>query len=564
MSKNSKIILGIIFGCGSLLFGCSPEVISQQVSDSTGIQIHLEDGIEVEVPPGSLYNSQSIIMVQEVKEMQDNTSNSYLAVGSVYDVNLDGDDLFEKPIIIRIPYDEDKIPPNRTEVEIFPAFEYDGNWYREYGEVDTINNTITVYTLHNGAWTAMVDTLDNWAGSITGGEYGVWYAKKAENPTNISEAKDLVSRREKELMDAFDDLDWELQLIDEQISLEAVKKDFEEIGEHIIVHAGSEALIHILSAWGGKSAIIYIGGVPALIWGAEVGTIGYGIYRASIISSNIGAVLAEFLRFEYALERYNEALALLWILENPDARNLDPAMQEYLRDYYNSLPISQTQTFDDKLDFSYSIYDDEAFEAELAPHSSSTQLTVATATSTSTYTQTSTPTLSLTPTKTLTLTPKPASSSSSSCDDTEQVLYLDKNYYCRKEPDKNSEEMWTFNKGDTLEILEYQNGWYKIKFSDPRTRKTSCWIGGGTVKTVSSDSCSGSSNSSSSDTSGQSSGSPKFTFNENAFCRAGTSSSQFEEVWTFYSGDTVDIIGKDGTGWYKIEFYDSGTNDTTC
>jgi len=31
-------------------------------------------------------------------------------------------------------------------------------------------------------------------------------------------------------------------------------------------------------------------------------------------------------------------------------------------------------------------------------------------------------------------------------------LYLDQNYYCREQPDRYSEEVWTFSKGKTLKV----------------------------------------------------------------------------------------------------------------
>jgi len=56
---------------------------------------------------------------------------------------------------------------------------------------------------------------------------------------------------------------------------------------------------------------------------------------------------------------------------------------------------------------------------------------------------------------------------------------------------------------------------------------------------------------------------PTFHLSMDARCREGNS-RDFEDVWFFNKGTVLKIIGTDRNGWYKIEFYDSGTNDTSC
>jgi hypothetical protein len=36
-----------------------------------------------------------------------------------------------------------------------------------------------------------------------------------------------------------------------------------------------------------------------------------------------------------------------------------------------------------------------------------------------------------------------------------------------------------------------------------------------------------------------------------------------DKIWTFYAGESLDIIGKDDH-WWLVQFYDSGTSHDKC
>jgi len=138
-------------------------------------------------------------------------------------------------------------------------------------------------------------------------------------------------------------------------------------------------------------------------------------------------------------------------------------------------------------------------------------------------------------------------------------LYLDKNYYCREKPDRDSEEVWTFSKGQTLNVLSINNNWYLIEFSDPRTHDTACWIGGGVVQ---GDEVAGGSEVAPKKPE-FSSEEPYIYLPQNTRCREGNSKS-FKDVWFFQAETSLNIIAVDEFGWYKVEFFDPRTNETTC
>ena len=48
----------------------------------------------------------------------------------------------------------------------------------------------------------------------------------------------------------------------------------------------------------------------------------------------------------------------------------------------------------------------------------------------------------------------------------------------------------------------------------------------------------------------------------NSFCRGGPGSDT-DEIWTFYSGTELEIIGKDGD-WWLVQFHDPGTRHDKC
>jgi hypothetical protein len=56
--------------------------------------------------------------------------------------------------------------------------------------------------------------------------------------------------------------------------------------------------------------------------------------------------------------------------------------------------------------------------------------------------------------------------------------------------------------------------------------------------------------------------SPRLQLTVNSFCRGGPGSS-YNKIWTFYSGDILDIVGRDGD-WWLVLFSDPGTRHDKC
>ena len=85
------------------------------------------------------------------------------------------------------------------------------------------------------------------------------------------------------------------------------------------------------------------------------------------------------------------------------------------------------------------------------------------------------------PLATKTNTPKPKPTDTPKPE--KPTIYLSVNARCRSGNSKDFPDVWFFDAGTSSEVIGTDgNGWYKIKFSDPRTRKTECWIGVGEVR----------------------------------------------------------------------------------
>jgi hypothetical protein len=75
-------------------------------------------------------------------------------------VSLSADqDTFDKPITLKIPYEESLLPSDREEGEIRVAFLYEGKWNSLRGEVDPAQNIITVQTVHFSTWVPAIDPI---------------------------------------------------------------------------------------------------------------------------------------------------------------------------------------------------------------------------------------------------------------------------------------------------------------------------------------------------------------------------------------------------------------------
>ena len=56
---------------------------------------------------------------------------------------------------------------------------------------------------------------------------------------------------------------------------------------------------------------------------------------------------------------------------------------------------------------------------------------------------------------------------------------------------------------------------------------------------------------------------PTLLLDQNSKCRGGPG-NDFEELWSFFAGEELEIIGKDNTGWYLIRFHDPRTRKVKC
>jgi formylglycine-generating enzyme required for sulfatase activity len=60
------------------------------------------------------------------------------------------------------------------------------------------------------------------------------------------------------------------------------------------------------------------------------------------------------------------------------------------------------------------------------------------------------------------------------------AILADRNYYCRQNPNENSEEHWIFPRDTTAPLLgKSNNDWWLIAVDDPKTRTKCCWVAGG-------------------------------------------------------------------------------------
>lgn len=381
MKQKFSVCISIFLILSNILVACqSPSgQIDEIVVNSKGISKSLADGFTINVPTGALYTEDSRLDVQESEDISAYKSEDFTITGKVYEIHLAEGKPFRKPVELKIPYDENKIPGNRTEGDLFPMYYQDGQWTRVHGVVDREKDIITVYAPHNDDWSTGVYTTDRWSTENLDGDDKQainWFDSVFNEETNqllydraLQAAEENVRMRRRELDIMLTDLDWAVDDLAEYVSYEAIKKDLEEIGEHVIIKLGSESMVALLTAWGGKEVVISIAGTPVLIWGVEIAAGGYGLYRAFQINMASGDVIYHILQVELAIKRLEEAEAYLWKLQNPDATTIGPIDLNYLSNYYVSLPdsvTSQTSTSFGDWDADWTAFTDEYFQEQLA------------------------------------------------------------------------------------------------------------------------------------------------------------------------------------------------------
>jgi formylglycine-generating enzyme required for sulfatase activity len=318
--------------------------------------VQLDSGFTVHIPLGGVYQDSTLSVSTTNTRF---TATNYTVPDQVYEVSIEGDGAFAHPVEIGIPYDPYLLPKNRSEEDLFPVTAIEGTWYRAEGRVDTENNVIYAITLHNGFWSWGWDDVREWTGNVVD-----FFRSESEIPENLEEAYANLERAESELYQAW--AEGELR-IDTTFSLDDVLDFYEDT-----IHGAAATTVlatvassgWVITDLGGKVGILYVAGTPsgvALTSGAAAGVVainwvtfaGGVIFAVKLTRDNVVAWNA-YRRFESAYQRWEEAKAIVWALEHPGAFTVAPEVEEYLNNYYASLPIDQTLSRPFSLDFSVS------------------------------------------------------------------------------------------------------------------------------------------------------------------------------------------------------------------
>jgi hypothetical protein len=355
LSKRSLKIIGIVGGVVliisivALLIGrsnqtTSPPLLetSQQLTKSQDNIVTLDDGLRVELPAGSIFEESDMLTIASYQNPPHGNQESIKFVGNFYDINLASGEFFNGISKLEIPYDETSIPPGYTEDEVFAVYSTEGEWYRLYGDVNSEENIITVYTIHNGFWSTAIDRVSNFIGDVAD-----FFSGRTSDYSDIEAARENVRIKRTEF----------LQTV---AALETAGAEAEsDIGGWAIKSLWETAVIHGL-----KTAVVEYAGTTVLagkivVAGATVGTwvtlVG-GTLILMDMAEETGEIMALRIRLEIALDRLQEAEAILWVLEHPEVQTLSPSHQKALEDYIAALPIDQTISITTPVDFNVSAY----------------------------------------------------------------------------------------------------------------------------------------------------------------------------------------------------------------
>lgn len=321
-----------------------------------------KDGIVVNIPPGGLYE-EGDISIEPVDAPEGADTQTYSISGNPYDITAPGE-YFRLPVEMEIPYDPSLLPENRTEAEVFPAYYFDGVWYRVDGEVDTESKTIKVATLHNGIWDWAWDKVDNWAGPEKA------FFCDNSSAEKLSQARNNAEQARLELLSILEDAEMRVEEIDAPTDhvVELVLGEMKKEGTVFVLKGLAEVFrgkTAVRFIFGGKSAVIHIGGtkIATLLSGGATAINALGIVGTSIVfykqAEAIGETSAQIYRIATAYKRFKEAKALVWGLENGcHVLSMPPEYEETLKEYYTAIPIDQTIDGPHELDLDFSLYQD--------------------------------------------------------------------------------------------------------------------------------------------------------------------------------------------------------------
>jgi hypothetical protein len=342
-----------------------PEVRNTEIhrlfQNSYGVQASLPDGFSIEVPAGALSPGypEAELRVRKTANITRFNPGSYSYAGDLYEVNFAEGATLQKLITMKIPYDENKIPPDRREGELFPAYYDNGMWVRVHGDLDEQNNLIAVSFHHDGVWAVLADTNDSW----TDADVKEWLAGLAGDPTALENAKKEVEVRQVDAENLLKQTEWQIVALSSLggsgISPEGLRYDIKEI----VVGAGTKAGKILVDLWGGKGARINIGGSEVIHYSNMV-TLGSASYHAILVNLEAGDVLDYLLKCRYALKSLEEAEAIVWGLEHPWADTIHPMDRVYLRNYYNSLAVERTRIKPENWNVKWTAYSETALKRD--------------------------------------------------------------------------------------------------------------------------------------------------------------------------------------------------------
>lgn len=357
MKKCLLVVMVIAIALGGMLAGCGggeerttpdsfeEQAVTQEISKNQSETVILDDGLKIDLPAGCIYDDHDTLTVTSSQEPPPVDPGSLEFVGTFYEIDLESGDFFNGVVQVDIPYDEAKLPADRTEAEIFAVFSAEREWHRVYGDVDTDRNILTVYTIHNGFWSTAIDKVANFAGKVAD-----FFSGRNPNTEDLEKARENVRRYRSEFLAAVEELESPDSYLVEGL-LDWSKSQLEGLVVLKAVEGG-------LEAWAGKTVVV--GKATAL--GSTVGIIAawsgiaYGALNVMAIAEETGAAIADRIRLEIALDRLIEAEAILWALEHPDVQTFPPDYQEALQDYVAAMPIDQTVSSDTPIDFDFTAY----------------------------------------------------------------------------------------------------------------------------------------------------------------------------------------------------------------
>ncbi len=320
--------------------------VLREIRNDTGGSISLEDGFKIELTAGSLHEDNDTLSVELVEQLPQVNSGSLERVGESYSIELKGENFFRGPVRMDIPYDENKLPGNRSEEEIFAIYLAGGVWNRLYGEVDTQRNIVSIYTIHNGFWSTAFDSAINFVGEVA-----IFFSGRTPVPETIEDAKELVRLRRAEFIEIAQEAVYSVESMEDYYPWKWAVETFQGMIVLGTVEKG-------IGMWLGKTMVagkLVVGGVTVGTWFAVTG-IGVEAYHIFVVAEEAGASAALLLRSEIALKRLYEAEAILYVLEHPEIQTLPPSYQEALQDYIAALPIDQTISNTTAIDFTVSAY----------------------------------------------------------------------------------------------------------------------------------------------------------------------------------------------------------------